>query len=369
MNVIQRKEIGSEFCVGAFPFQAERDCPKWLHYGSDQILTFSGRTAIETVLLDILKESEIKTALLPSWCCSSMLEPFQRLHIRIEFYDVFWEEEHSRLKRQINIHRKANILFLCNYFGYGNHYSKELLKSFKNLGGIIIEDITHSLLQVNPCHTDSDYYVASLRKWGPLVSGGICCKKNGTFASVPRNMPDKEFQLKKTKAMLLKNRYLHGKEAALKEEYMEIFRKCNEEISENYSGCRIDEISMAMLEEWDVLWMRGKRRKNSMRLHSGLKNVGGIEFLYSLKEGDCPIFVPIICKTERERLRQRLVEERIYCPVHWSKPSEKCRSNLYELELSLVCDQRYSEEDMQRICEVIKDEMGRNGKQGAGHLL
>lgn len=357
-----KSEIGSEYSVSAFPFCPEGKCPEWLQHGSDQILTFSGRTAIEAVLLDILKEREIKTALLPSWCCGSMLQPFLRLHIQIDFYEVFWREEHSRLERKINIPRNTDILFLCNYFGYWNPYPENLLKGFKESGGIVIEDITHSLFQVNPSHKESDYYVASIRKWGPLVSGGICCKKDGCFASLPWSMPDKEFWMEKTKAMMLKGRYLRSKETPLKKEYMELFQKCNENMAKSYSGRRIDEVSMAMLEEWDALKIRERRRKNSILLHSGLADVEGLKTLFELKEGDCPLFVPIICDKARERLRKRLVEEEIYCPVHWERPAVRCSSNLYELELSLVCDQRYGQEDMQRICEVIKDEMGKSGK-------
>ena len=69
---------------------------------------------------------------------------------------------------------------------------------------------------------------------------------------------------------------------------------------------------------------------------------------------DCPIFVPILT-TNREAIRKKLIENEIYCPIHWPKPNDKCESNLYELELSLICDQRYNEADMQRIVDVINN--------------
>jgi dTDP-4-amino-4,6-dideoxygalactose transaminase len=78
-----------------------------------------------------------------------------------------------------------------------------------------------------------------------------------------------------------------------------------------------------------------------------------------LKNTDCPMFVPIIVpNSKRNELRTYLIEHDIYCPVHWSisghhRLSEKERF-LYDNELSLVCDQRYTEEDMSRMVDTIR---------------
>ena len=70
---------------------------------------------------------------------------------------------------------------------------------------------------------------------------------------------------------------------------------------------------------------------------------------------DCPLFVPIVVSKNRNKVRQKLIEHKIYCPVHWPHPNVACESNLYDLELSLVCDQRYTERDMERIIAVLSD--------------
>ena len=59
----------------------------------------------------------------------------------------------------------------------------------------------------------------------------------------------------------------------------------------------------------------------------------------------------------RDELKRYLISNNIYCPVHWPK-SEYHKLNvetekLYNQEISLVCDQRYSLDDMQNICKVI----------------
>ena len=58
----------------------------WLPTGSDNTFVFSGRTAIETVLRDIGNQAQ--KALLPSYCCESMIEPFYKTGIEVAFYPV-----------------------------------------------------------------------------------------------------------------------------------------------------------------------------------------------------------------------------------------------------------------------------------------
>ena len=57
---------------------------------------------------------------------------------------------------------------------------------------------------------------------------------------------------------------------------------------------------------------------------------------------------------ERDGLRNHLIEMGIYCPVHWPEVMGApvgVRTN----ELSLICDQRYTEGDMQAIVDVIHE--------------
>lgn len=41
----------------------------------------------------------------------------------------------------------------------------------------MIEDSTHSILSTRAYSEESDFVVASLRKWFPIISGGICLSK------------------------------------------------------------------------------------------------------------------------------------------------------------------------------------------------
>ena len=91
-----------------------------------------------------------------------------------------------------------------------------------------------------------------------------------------------------------------------------------------------------------------------------LKTTEKINFLINdLDESnDCLLFVPLLVSEEvRDSLKQHLISESIYCPVHWPLPRQsslqKCNTTIYNQELSLINDQRYNLLDMQRLVTTI----------------
>lgn len=66
-----------------------------------------------------------------------------------------------------------------NYYGFTKSEMKSEIEYFKNIGSIVIEDITHSLLNIN--NSNADYGVASIRKWMAIPSGAIAINFNDEF--------------------------------------------------------------------------------------------------------------------------------------------------------------------------------------------
>ena len=193
-------EIGSEFAYSpmengeGFPFP--REYP-------DFSLTFSGRTAIEAVLRQL---PNVKKAMLPAYLCDSMIAPFRSRGIDCCFYDVSYEGE---LVIRAEIPEDADVLLWCNYFGYCNEMPD--FSSFIDRGGVIIEDITHSLLSDTVFHEQSRYLAASIRKWEPVVCGGYCNIRIDNAAA-----PSASFVKKKYDAMQLKAAYLQNTDEEMK---------------------------------------------------------------------------------------------------------------------------------------------------------
>lgn len=322
------KEIGSEFHF-IKPYNSNG-----IKFPRDGSLTFCGRTAIETVLKKIPKT---KTALLPSYCCDSMIEPFRRAGIEVAFFNVNFTSE---LKIDIK-NKSSDVLLWCNYFGFRNE--------MPNYDGIIIEDITHSLFSKQSHHLRSDYLVASIRKWLPIYCGGYC-SVNSNYS-----LPPQEFIAKKAEAMNLKSQHLNSFDEEKKAKFLSDFNNSNKWIAENYSNLNIDTYSKDYISSVDVVSIREKRRKNASILYDGLKDK--VEFMFDKNQMDCPLFVPIILRKGRDEIRRYLSDNKIYCPIHWPHPNADCKSNLYGLELSLVCDQRYNEDDMERIVTTLRNKL------------
>ena len=317
------REIGSEF------YRVAPDSGHGLIYPRPGSLVFSGRTAIEAVLKQL---HDAHTALLPSYCCDSMIVPFRAAGIDVRFYTVEWDEG-----LRIEINGSADILLWCNYFGFKNE-----MPSFD---GVIIEDITQSFLSESPCHPWSDYLVASLRKWEPVNCGGYCS------VEVVGSAPSDAFVNLKTAAMELKKEYLEEPHQEKKKRFLKMFGENNHWLAEHYSGLLIDSYSQKYLQHVDVEKQRRIRRENAKALYEGLRN--RVQFMFPIEDMDCPLFVPVLLPN-RDKVRAHLTKNEIYCPIHWPKP-EGCESNIYIQEFSLICDQRYGIEDMERIVSTLKE--------------
>ncbi len=335
------REIGSEFHASPFESGHGLDLP------ISGELVFSGRTAIETVLKNI---PEAKKAFLPSYCCESMIQPFREARIEIAFYNVWYD---GGLCVDVAIPPDIDIFLWCNYFGYINEMPN--LTNFRQDGGVVIEDITHSLLSTSPYHEQADYLVASLRKWEPIICGGYCAAVGGRLQHAPTVEPPESFIRLKYDAMQLKAEYLRTYDESKKPLFLKMFGDSNHWLAENYSVLSIDTWSREYISAVDVESQREIRRTNAYALYEGLQ--GTVQFLFQEEAMDCPLFVPIVIPHDREHnrddIRRYLTAHNIYCPIHWPKP-QGCDSNLYDMELSLVCDQRYTVEDMKRIVSVLE---------------
>lgn len=345
MKMMREKEIGSEFHYT--PVSLLKEAHTSIIRLGDDSFTFSGRTAMETVLHNL---PGVRKALLPSYCCDSMIVPFRKMGIAVNFYDVFWDGE---FRIELDIHQDIDLLVWCNYFGFTQRMPA--LSQFIARGGIIIEDITHSYLSEKSYHTQSQYLVASVRKWLPLLCGGYCASRVGQLCCKPSVDVPAVFTDRKIRAMKQKTLFLENGDETQKERYLQDFSWCNTWVAEHYANTKIDGESLRYLEAVDTGYVRKRRRENAAVIYRYLDAQENVVPLFTESEMDCPLFVPIICKdyAQREMLRKKLIGQKVYCPAHWPRPNDDCKSNLYDLELSLICDQRYGAADMERMMNIV----------------
>lgn len=352
------REIGSEFWIDSVP---ERPCgdDEWTSrfgFHGDSRLLLSGRTAIDLICQDLTASHTIKSVYLPAYCCHSMVYPFQRHGIATEFYDV--ELSADGLHSLVDLQCETDIFYLSNYFGFGTGVEPSVLTTLKSRGIAIVYDRTHGLFEQDRAIAQlADYTFCSLRKWLGIASGAIVSKKVGEFCTTEQR--ESLYVRCKSRGMRMKSAYIHGDSSVRKVDFFAEFSTFHDFLQEDYDNYVIDNESETILQGYDFDTLQAQRKRNAKILYQGLADVDGISCLFAADENVVPLFVPIVVDTsQRDHLRQHLVDNQIYCPIHWPKsatvPNGMKAEDLYARELSLVCDQRYSEDDMQRVVELIK---------------
>ena len=355
-------EIGSEYWK--FEGSLIKDNSKFWDLGKDTKFLLSGRTAIFYILKNILKYKNIRKVYMPSYSCYSMIQAFKDLEIEVEYYDVYFNEV---LKYNIDLENDSDIFFAMNYFGYSETNMEEYIKKIKEKGKIVIEDITHSILSKKRFSEYSDFLIASLRKWFPISSGGLAVNRKENFSlELSENTNEKLITLKNL-AMENKKNYINKFEENNIEDnqkekniFLKEYSESNEILEKDYQNYKIDENSYKILMGIDIEEIIKKRRENVKLIYEKLSKNLNIKFLINnFKEDDCLLFVPIILNHKiRDDLRKFLIGNKVYLPVHW--PLEERVNNIFDKELSLICDQRYSISDINYYLDLILDFL--NGK-------
>lgn len=306
----------------------------------------SGRWALDHILKDLLLDfTGPRTAALPSWCCETMIAPFPAHGFAVRFYSVL-PGPAGGLQMDLSKVRDCGVLLAMDFFGYAGG---ALPSGFE---GVVIRDATHSLFASPP--EDGDYVFGSLRKWAGFRTGGYAWKRAGNFHAAPPKEADEAYLSLRRRAMAEKREYLEGRRGD--KGYLDLFAQAEALLEEAPAGLGGAGRDVSAAQCLDVEFLRRKRRENAAVL---LEGVSHMALFPRLGEVDCPLFVPILVPGgKRDALRRFLIERKIYCPVHWpvsalhSLTEEERR--MYEVELSLVCDQRYGPADMERELRAIQ---------------
>ncbi len=337
-------EIGSEFWDVPV---CERDCDI---FPNKTQWYLSGRSALIAIINDIKKRCSFNSVALPSWCCDSMILPFLNENISVKFYTVLFED--NCVKCDFSNVKNCDVMLIMDYFGY----IREIEHNFK---GLIINDITHSVFS-KKIHK-SDYTFGSLRKWAGFFTGGFAYKSDGSKLEEYQTAKNEEYISVRRLAMSKKLDFINGKTDS--KDFLSDFSFA-EDILDRYPCSKADDFDVIRAEKLDASFIKEKRRGNALVI---LKYFKDLAVFSEIKADDCPLFVPLIIKNgKRDALRRHLIDKKIYCPVHWPLTTlhnlNAEQLEIYNNEISIVCDQRYTTDDMERICREIKSFLTEVGK-------
>lgn len=343
-------EIGSEFNIDLAELNpTENTIFKYLS-DFNTIYLNSGRDAIK-LLFSFLKPEEI---MLPNYICSSVTDNFENYNKKIYNINEDFSIDIEDLKSKIS--NETKYLYIMSYFGatFNDDVICYLtyLKSEKNI--VIIEDTTHSIFSSRM--QIGDYCICSLRKWFPTPDGGVLYSKN----NLPKDdlfVNNVQFYSKKAYAMILKTLFLQNI-LDCNELYRNMFVSTDDSLNTSKGIFSISEFSKFILSSCDIDKLIKVRRKNYLYLRENI--LIDLDFIINFKATDCPYVLPCYVKN-RDVFRKYLIENKIYCAVHWPDFSSnyivqsKKTEDIYNNIISLPIDQRYGEKEMQYMVNHINN--------------
>lgn len=288
-----------------------------------------------------------KTVYLPDLICISVYQACLQAGKYVSTY---------RMKADLVQHESSDLelasnscLLVMHYFGVAN---EGLLRRAKSLGMTVISDVTHMLFnqdQMRLIGAQSDYLVGSLRKSGPFPDGGFLSSCHHPVTTPSSEIREEFFALR---AAGLLSRGFSAKRHFNNDENFHMLRKAESLIDQSTAG---DHACSYYTRELLRTISADENAKQSIR---------NITTLSTLLQGSCstvntqvspsPYYLCLFKnQDERDAVRTQLASNQYFCPIHWDTSGMPTPSLLSLRILSIPCDSRYRETDMEAVAKAI----------------
>lgn len=299
----------------------------------DGILLNTGRNALEYILRSI---GDVKGIYLPYYTCEVVLEPLKRLHIPWSFYHISSEFE---INADITL-QDGEYIIVNNYFGIKDAYIQSLAEKY---GDSLIVDCAQALF-AKPIPGIKCFY--STRKYVGVADGGV---------AYLGNLPNRcEVQISEVECTVDHDSHLYKRKQSGAEAGFADYQE-NEVKLDNQPIRWMSDTTKQILSHIDYDKVVARRRENYLFLHDALAEKNALK-LPSLDSFACPMVYPFMSTSDRN-LRKELIDNKVFVAKYW--PNVQQLSNyaweydLTERMVALPIDQRYGEEEMERIIKII----------------
>jgi len=298
------------------------------HYHKGSLRLNSARSCLEYVL----RVRQYRKVFIPYYTCEIVLQPFQLLNIDYEFYHINEALEPVELPDL----KDGEVFLFTNYFGLKQACVERLAQRY---GKQLIVDNAQAFFAPALPGIDTFY---SPRKFLGVPDGGYL------YCDAPSGMELPQAVSYDRMSYLLK-RVDMGAEAGYGD-----FKGNDESLAEQ-PVMRMSALTENLLKAIDYVSIIEKRKKNYQLLNQSLRQYNQLN-LASLDKA-VPMIYPFLPKQNTE-LKKKLIENKIFVATYWPNVLEWCEEYDWEYQLaqqacSLPVDQRYGEEEMKRIVELI----------------
>ncbi len=297
------------------------------HFHQDALRLNTARNCFEY----ILRVRGYRKVYVPYYTCDSMLEPLQKCQVAYEFYSI---DENLEPTRVYPLQPDEAFLY-TNYYGLKQHCVERLAALY---GSQLIVDNAQAFYAEPLSGIDTFY---SSRKFVGVADGAYLY----TTQRLHENL-EKDRSCQRMSHLLMRADV--GAEAGYGDFHQ------NEHLLSNNPIRRMSNMTEKILCGVDYEAVRQQRRSNYLYLDNAIGKQNRLRF--SLEADAVPMVYPFY--TEDGTLRQRLIDNKIFVAKYWANISEWCQPEMLEYKLMqqllpLPIDQRYGEEDMKRIIEIL----------------
>jgi hypothetical protein len=308
-----------------------------------QRLLATARSALK-LLMRALRPA---TVWIPSYICGVVIDAAREPGVAVRFYPVDQSLEIPDSDWLAEI-QAGDLVIFADYFGFDTWSSHGA--EARARGARVVEDACQAMLNKD-FSLHSNYVIFSPRKFIGVPDGGILfAHKDAELPGPDFPAPSPQWLLRAIKAAILRSEFdRHGGER----NWFKMFQLV--ETNGPMEPRRMSDLSAMILQIADWAAIKKRRRQNYEFL---LSELGELAIFPDLAHDVVPLGFPIRVGN-RDRLRRALFNEQIYPAVHWDiidlVPTKFASSHRLAGEImTLPCDQRYGQADMQRMVSKLK---------------
>lgn len=310
--------------IGGY-FSLELQFREEYHKGAIRLNT--GRNCLEY----IMRARGYKKVYIPYYTCEAVMEPINKLGVRYEFYHI---DIHFEIRDRFTLKADEALLY-TNYLGLKQRYVERLAEK---VGTQLIVDNTQAFY-AKPLKDIDTFYTC--RKFFGVA--------DGAYLYTDKLLGDEFVQDESYDRMthLLKRIDLSAEEGFVD------FRKADDGF-DNQPIRKMSKLTQRIMLSIDYEAAAKKRRENYLKLYEALGEDNNL--VLALDEEAVPMVYPYLAPIKG--FREKLIENKVFVARYWPNVLEWTTKD--DIEYLLACqmqplpiDQRYGEEDMNRIIEII----------------
>lgn len=323
-------------------------------FENDKKITFLStcRSAISIILSKI---GAGKRALVPSFTCHSVISPFIKSGYEVQGYPLEGNLEIdvdglSALVDNFN----PDVILIHGYFGFDTvSKASEYLALCRERGIIVIEDMTQTLFS-RFRHLDADYSIGSIRKWMPIPDGAFL-----SGLEIRELTEDTMLSKLKIEAMQGKYDYIF-RGLGQKEDFMSEFSRAESMLDSRTEPYAISRFTLSALSTLDSRGFGDCRRCNYNCLVERLAIHPELSIIFpNASLNDVPFLLPLYMGEQRKDFQSYMARHNVYPTIIWTCPDElenkinPAMRQIYDRVLCFHVDQRYDEDDMNKVADII----------------